>query len=104
MTEIINEGWKLQQLTITRAWSTANGEAEYTGRITFKNGKRDEVAFNVSPENLNAMLALVSDSIVTSAKELGQGLIQSIKTQLPAPQAALGGGSEDFIPEGGGLG
>lgn len=82
MTEIVNEGWQLQSLQISRSWS--NTSATYIGKIRFKNGKEDDLGFSIPPEKMEQMLSLISDCVVNSARELGQGLVASVRpAELP---------------------
>lgn len=91
MTKLVDQGWQLQALSIDKEW---NAEA-YRGRIRFRDGKSQELSFNIPPDKVRAMMELVSESIMQSARELGAGLLKSIQ---PPSLPALSGGSEDFIP------
>ena len=86
MAEIINEGWELRYLTISKNWDN-HAPQKYNGSITFANAKKAEMKFSIPPEKMEQMLELIADCVVASARELGQGLVQSVRPlELRAPE------------------
>ena len=75
MTQIVNQGWQLQALSIDKEWNSET----YRGRIRFRDNKQQELTFNIPPDKVEAMMGLVAESIMQSARELGAGLLKSIQ-------------------------
>lgn len=89
-TTVVNEGWEMNHLYISREhnWNVKPGDLpKYTGKITFQNKKEESMSFQVPPEKMQQLLELISDNIIASARELGQGLVQSIQRALLPPAA-----------------
>lgn len=89
-----NDGWKLKSLTIQHAYWEKNGP--YTGKITFANDKDESLSFNIPPEKMTALLALISDSVVDSATRLGHRMAASVQQTLKAPALEA---PEELTPE-----
>lgn len=84
--KVINEGWQLQYLHITKNNDWQKKSVSYSGKMTFRNSKEDEINFNVPQDKMDQLLALISECVIDSAKEMGNRLVQSI---VPPPQTAI---------------
>lgn len=75
--------WNLKSLSIEfQEWGEFKGS--YVGKIVFANGAKDAFTFSLSTEETSRYLELISQKVGSSAAELGQKIIESLKF-LPAP-------------------
>lgn len=75
--------WNLKSLSIEfQEWGEFKGS--YVGKIVFANGAKDAFTFSLSTEETSKYLELISQKVGSSAAELGQKIIESLKF-LPAP-------------------
>lgn len=81
LAEIENQSeWILSSLMVTHySWDK---EQPYQGKIIFKDRKENQLHFNIPPEKMAEMLALVSDCVVDSARQLGGRLAQSLPVAI----------------------
>ena len=90
--EVENEqGWKLQSLNLyTHSWVK---DGKYTGKMTFMNKVEESLTFNIPDDKMAALLALVADSVVDSAKRLGDRMAnsiqESVRNQTPQLEAPI---------------
>lgn len=84
MTEILNAGWKLQRLDI-EFQEYGDYKGKYVGKIKFASRENEAFMFNLTPEDTQRYIELVSDKLVNSASHLGDKLLASLSL-LPAPK------------------
>lgn len=71
-----NQEWVLEKIEIKRElWGENKGK--YTGDIRFSNGK-DQFTFALNHTLAKLYLDLIKDTVVASANQLGDKLIQSL--------------------------
>ncbi len=89
--EILNDSqWRLKSINITfQEWGEYKGK--YLGKIQFGNGQQEAFSFNIHEDKAMQFLALIKDSVVDSAAQLGNRVLQSLPSELmaPAPQNAI---------------
>lgn len=87
LAEVENQSeWILSSLMITHySWDK---EQPYQGKIIFKDRKENQLHFNIPPEKMAEMLALVSDCVVDSARQLGGRLAQSLPAAIARQSGA----------------
>ena len=84
MTQILDAGWKLESLKIDfQPYGDYRGK--YVGKVRFNNKEDEAFMFNLSPDETQEYLTLVSKKLVTSASHLGDKLMSSLNL-LPAPK------------------
>lgn len=70
--------WQLKELRIElQEWGNFKGS--YVGKVTFANGNKDAFTFTLSPEESRKYLEVVADKVGSSAVELGQKVMESLK-------------------------
>jgi len=82
--QILNADWRLKSLNI-RFNDYGDYAGKYTGKIEFGNRDNEAFVFNLSPEDTEKYMALVSEKLVNSASHLGDKLLASLNL-LPAPK------------------
>jgi len=84
MSEILNDGWKLESLKIEfQNWGDYKGK--YVGKVKFTNKDEEAFMFNLTPDDTQDYINLVSKKLVQSASHLGSKLLSSLDL-IPAPQ------------------
>ena len=69
--------WKLKELNVKRVMY-GEREGQYEGFIRFDDEEKQEMKLNIPDEKLNLFLILMADSINSSAKALGDKILDSI--------------------------
>lgn len=57
-------------------------KGKYFGKIQFENDKEEMFSFNLSPEENQKFLDLISEKVVSTASEMGQLLANSIRPNI----------------------
>jgi len=84
MTQILDAGWKLESLNISfQTYGDYRGK--YVGKVRFNNKEDEAFMFNLSPDETQEYINLVSKKLVTNASHLGDKLMASLNL-LPAPK------------------
>lgn len=70
--------WELKSLAIDfQEWGEFKGR--YAGKITFQNGNKDAFTFTLSPEETVKYMEVIAEKVGSSASELGQKVLESLK-------------------------
>lgn len=89
--DILNDSqWRLKSINITfQEWGEYKGK--YLGKIQFGNGQQEAFSFNIAEDKALQFLALIKDSVVDSAAQLGNRVLQSLPPELMAtpPKAEI---------------
>lgn len=76
-----NQNWELQNITIKKElWGDDKGK--YKGEIKFSNGK-DSFTFDLNPTLAHLYLSLIKDTVIMSANQLGDKLVNSLNEINP---------------------
>lgn len=79
------EGWQLNNLNIYwRAY-----ERRYEATISFINRESENFSFKIPQHKVPALLALIADNVVDSAKSLGNRIAASVPVLLAGSAPAL---------------
>lgn len=84
MADILNAAWKLKRLDI-QFQTYGDYKGKYVGKIEFDNRENEAFMFNMTPEDTQRYIELVSEKLVNSASHLGDKLLASLNL-LPAPK------------------
>lgn len=86
-------GYRLKSLDIRfNDWGEYKGK--HTGKIAFENGEGEAFMFNLTPEDTEMYLQLISDKLVGSASQLADKLLSSMSL---LPMAEKHASIEDAI-------
>lgn len=72
-----NNNYKLKSLDI-RFQDYGEYKGKYMGKIAFENNQNEAFMFNLSPEETDKYLQLISEKMVGSASHLAENLLQSM--------------------------
>lgn len=74
------DGWRLNSINISyHSWEK---DQPYRGKISFINKSEESLNFNIPPDKMQALLALIADSVVDSASRLGHRMAASVQHTL----------------------
>lgn len=80
----VDQDWRLKSLNI-EFMTYGDYAGKYVGKIEFVNRQRDAFVFQLTPEDTEKYMALISEKVVTNASHLGDKLLASLNL-LPAPK------------------
>lgn len=83
MTTVLAD-WQLKTLNIN-FMTYGDYAGKYVGKVEFSNRQNDAFVFNLSPEETEKYMALISEKLVSNASNLGDKLLASLNL-LPAPK------------------
>ena len=72
--------FQLESLSIRRE-NYGENKGKCTGSVTFGNGSRRRFTIELTPDRTQQYLRLIAEEVVTSAKELGSQIEQSMKPE-----------------------
>ena len=73
----LEQQWRLQSLRI-RFKDFGEDKGKYVGEVEFENGQSDSFKFQLTPEETQQFISLISKKVIETASKLGEKLVNSM--------------------------